>query len=206
MYNSFLKNILDFIFSLIGLIIFFPIIFLLFIILFFTNDGKPLFYQLRPGKNEKVFKIIKFKTMNDKKDEYGNLLSDSDRLTTIGKFIRKTSLDEILQLINILKGEMSFIGPRPLLVRYLPYYTLEEKKRHHVKPGITGLAQVSGRNTIGWDHRLLKDIEYVNNISLALDFKIFIKTFMNVIKSKDIIIDPSSALIDFDELRKNNTK
>lgn len=206
MYTLFFKNIFDFIFSLIGLIVFLPIIVIIFILLLFANKGKPLFYQSRPGKNEKVFKIIKFKTMNDKKDASGKLLSDTERLTPIGKFIRKTSLDEVLQLINVIKGDMSFVGPRPLLIRYLPYYTTEEKKRHSVKPGITGLAQISGRNTIGWDERLAKDIEYVNNISFFLDLKILITTFLNVIKSKDIAVDTNSVIVDFDELRKTKKK
>ena len=206
MYKLFLKSFFDFTLSIVGLIVLLPVILIVFILLFFANKGKPLFYQSRPGKNEKVFKIIKFKTMNDKKDANGKLLPDTDRLTSIGKFIRKTSLDEVLQLINIAKGDMSFVGPRPLLIRYLPYYTAEEKKRHCVKPGITGLAQVSGRNTIGWDERLAKDIEYVDNISFFLDFNILIKTFLKVIKSEDIVIDPSSVLLDFDELRKTKKK
>lgn len=203
MYKLFLKRSFDFIFSFIGLIILSPLIILVYIVLFFANDGKPLFFQTRPGKNEKVFKIIKFKTMNDRKDEKGNLLPDSDRLTKTGAIVRKTSLDELLQLINVLKGEMSFVGPRPLLIRYLPYYTPEEKKRHSVRPGITGLAQISGRNTLNWDERLAKDIEYVDNISFILDLQILIKTVINVLKSKDIIVDPSSGFPDLDIARKN---
>jgi len=191
---------------LIGLIVFLPVIVIIFILLLFANKGKPLFYQLRPGKNENLFKIIKFRTMNDKKDASGKLLPDTERLTLIGKFIRKTSLDEVLQLINVVKGDMSFVGPRPLLIRYLPYYTPEEKKRHSVKPGITGLAQISGRNIIGWDERLAKDIEYVNNISFFLDLKILITTVLKVIKSKDIVVDTNSVLVDFDELRKTKQK
>lgn len=203
MYRTLFKRSFDFILSLFGLIILSPLILVIFIILFFANDGKPLFYQERPGKNEKIFKIIKFKTMNDRKDEKGNLLPDSDRLTKTGAIVRKTSLDELLQLINVLKGEMSFVGPRPLLIRYLPFYTSEEKKRHLVRPGITGLAQVSGRNILNWDERLTKDIEYVENISFKLDVKILFQTLINVIKSKDIVVDPSSGFPDLDIARKN---
>lgn len=140
--------------------------------------------------------------MNDKKDPDGNLLSDAERLTPIGSFVRKTSLDEIPQLINILKGDMSLIGPRPLLSKYLPYYTEEEMKRHDVRPGITGLAQVNGRNTASWDIRLQMDVDYVNNLSFGLDIKIFLLTAIKVFKSEDIVIDPRSIMLDLDEERK----
>lgn len=179
-----------------------PILLLVTILLYFANDGAPFFYQQRPGKNEKTFRIMKFKTMNDKVDENGNLLSDTERLTKTGKFVRKTSLDEIPQMVNILKGDMSLIGPRPLLIRYLPFYTETERKRHSVLPGITGLAQISGRNILKWDDRLAKDCEYVDNISFALDIKIFFTTIKNVLQSKDNVADPRSLMLDLDEERK----
>ncbi len=171
-----------------------PIFLFITFFLFFANNGKPFFVQKRPGKNEKIFEILKFKTMNDKKDEQGNLLPDKDRLTSIGTFLRRTSLDEIPQLINVLRGEMSFIGPRPLLIQYLPYYKENEKIRHSILPGITGLAQVSGRNLLSWDARLAADVEYVKRISFILDVEILIKTIQNVITSKDIVVDPESIM------------
>jgi lipopolysaccharide/colanic/teichoic acid biosynthesis glycosyltransferase len=161
-------------------------------ILFFTNNGKPFFFQSRPGKDEKIFKIIKFKTMNDKKDKNGNLLLDKERLTKMGAFIRKMSLDEIPQLLNVIKGDMSLVGPRPLLVNYLPYYTEFERKRHDVKPGITGLSQINGRNQIFWTERMKLDVEYVENCSFCLDLKILFKTIKNVIKRNNVVIIPSS--------------
>lgn len=145
-----------------------------------VNNGKPFFFQKRPGKNEKVFGIVKFKTMSDKKDAQGNLLPDADRMTKIGSFVRKTSLDEIPQLINVLKGDMSLIGPRPLLVQYLPLYNDEQKRRHEVRPGITGWAQVNGRNAISWKQKFELDIWYVNNISFLLDVKIIFLTVKKV--------------------------
>lgn len=200
---KFIKIFLDFFMALIGLILLMPVFFILTILLTLSNNGKPFFYQKRPGKNEKPFHIIKYKTMNDKVDANGNLLPDGERLTKVGRFIRKTSLDEIPQLINVIKGEMSFIGPRPLLFQYLPYYTPKEKIRHSIRPGITGLAQVSGRNLLDWDDRLQKDIEYVENLSFSLDIKIFFKTIENVIKSKDIVVDPMSTM---DELNVHRSK
>jgi len=157
MYKNFFKRVFDFLAAFFGLLLLSPIFIIVMIGLAFANQGKPFFFQARPGKGERVFKIIKFKSMNDKKDANGNLLSDAERLTPVGAFVRKTSLDEIPQLINILKGDMSLIGPRPLLVAYLPFYTDREKLRHTVRPGITGLAQVNGRNTINWDERLALD-------------------------------------------------
>ena len=208
MYNHFIKRFFDIVSASFGLLILFPIFIIVILSLFFTNKGKPFFFQLRPGKNEKIFKIIKFKTMNDNKDEKGNLLSDSERLTPIGSFIRKTSLDEIPQLLNVLKGEMSLIGPRPLLERYLPYYTVKEKIRHSVRPGITGWAQVNGRNTIDWDKRLEFDTYYVQNLSFILDLKIFIRTIVNVINKKDVVVIPGQLFTTLDNYRKNgnNTK
>lgn len=175
---------------------------LLSIILIFTNNGKPLFFQYRPGKNEKIFKLAKFRTMNDKKDKEGNLLPDCKRLTKTGRFIRKTSLDELPQLFNILLGHMSLVGPRPLLLNYLPFYTEYERKRHIVRPGITGLAQVNGRNMLNWDKRLSFDVEYVRNISFSLDFKILIMTIIKVFSSKDIVIDPESIMKNLDDERR----
>jgi undecaprenyl phosphate N,N'-diacetylbacillosamine 1-phosphate transferase len=172
MYVIFFKRIIDFYSSLIGLLLLSPLFVMVGIGLYFANNGKPFFFQLRPGKNEKLFKIIKFKTMNDKKDAEGNLLSDELRLTKIGSFVRKTSLDEIPQLLNVLKGDMSLIGPRPLLPQYLPLYSEEQKKRHQVKPGITGWAQVNGRNAISWEQKFKYDVWYVTECSFVLDIKI----------------------------------
>lgn len=186
MYKSYLKRPLDFLVALIGLIVLLPIFLLVIIGLFFANNGKPFFFQSRPGLNEKIFKIIKFKTMNDKTDFQGNLLSDSDRLTPIGAFVRKTSLDEIPQLINVLKGDMSLIGPRPLLPQYLSLYNVTQKRRHDVRPGITGWAQVNGRNAISWQKKLELDVWYVDNLSLLVDLKVFFLTFKKVFKSEGI--------------------
>lgn len=180
MYKLFFKNMLDFLSALIGLSLLSPILVLVTLGLYFANNGKPFFFQLRPGKNEKVFKIIKFKTMNDKKDAQGNLLSDEQRLTKIGKFVRRTSLDELPQLINVLKGDMSLIGPRPLLPQYLPLYSEEQKKRHQVKPGITGWAQVNGRNAISWEQKFEYDVWYVTECSFVLDIKIVLMTLKKV--------------------------
>lgn len=186
MYKNFFKRIIDFILSFIGLIFFSPVLSIFAIILVITNKGKPFFIQQRPGKNEKIFKLIKFKTMTDKKDENGNLLPDEKRLTKIGKIIRKTSIDELPQLINVLKGDMSLIGPRPLLVEYLPLYNTFQKRRHEVKPGITGWAQVNGRNAISWQKKFEFDVWYVDNISFLLDIKILLLTLKKVIKPEGI--------------------
>ena len=203
MYKSFFKRLVDIIIALIGLLIFSPLFLVLTIALFFANQGRPFFFQARPGKNERIFRIVKFKSMNDKKNPQGNLLPDADRLTPIGAFVRKTSLDEIPQLINVLKGDMSLIGPRPLLVRYLPYYTEREKLRHTVRPGITGWAQVNGRNTINWDERLELDAQYVENLSLKIDIKIILKTIEKVISRKDIVIIPGELFTTLDNYRKD---
>ncbi|WP_103865530.1 sugar transferase [Aquimarina sp. I32.4] len=204
MYKLFIKRSLDFCVALSLLFLISPIFLLLTVFLVMANNGKPFFVQRRPGENEKIFSIIKFKTMNDKKDTKGKLLPDKDRLTNVGVFVRKTSLDEIPQLINVLKGEMSFIGPRPLLIKYLPYYSKEEQMRHSVRPGITGLAQVSGRNILNWDDRLAMDVNYVDNISASLDLKIIIRTIKNVLTSKDVVVDPNSVILDLDEYRTKN--
>lgn len=196
-YTVFLKPLFDKIFALILLICSSPLTIPVTIILWFANNGKPFFVQKRPGKNEEIFSLIKFKTMNDKKDENGELLPDSVRLTWIGKFVRKTSLDEIPQMINVLKGNMSLIGPRPLLVQYLPLYNYEQKKRHLVKPGITGWAQVNGRNAIDWDKKFELDVWYVNNISFGLDVKIFLKTIINIVSSSGISQDGEATMSTF---------
>lgn len=180
MYKNFFKRLFDFIIALIGLIVLSPIFILVTIGLYVANQGKPFFFQTRPGKDEKLFRIVKFKTMNDKKDSEGNLLSDAERLTTIGRFVRKTSLDEIPQLLNVLKGDMSLIGPRPLLVQYLPLYNAEQKKRHDVRPGITGWAQVNGRNAISWEQKFAYDVWYVDKCSFLLDIKIVVLTLKKV--------------------------
>ena len=186
MYKIYLKRFLDFFAALIGLLLLSPIFLLATIGLFFANNGKPFFFQTRPGKNEKLFQIIKFKTMNDKKDAAGNLLSDAERLTPIGSFVRKTSLDEIPQLLNVLKGDMSLIGPRPLLIQYLPLYDAVQKKRHHIRPGITGWAQVNGRNAISWEQKFEYDVWYVENCTFALDVKILFLTVKKVFQSEGI--------------------
>ena len=203
MYKVFFKRVLDLILSILGFTVLFPVFVLIWAILLFVNKGKPFFLQPRPGKNERIFNILKFKTMTDKKGEDGKLLPDELRVTKFGTFLRKSSLDEIPQLLSIIKGDMSLVGPRPLRVRYLPYYTKEEQIRHTVRPGITGLAQISGRNNLDWDTRLQKDIEYVKNLSFALDLKIIFQTAIKVISRKDVALDAESGIPDFDEFRKN---
>lgn len=180
MYAKFFKPVSDRILASVGFLLLSPIFIFVTIGLFFANGGKPFFFQLRPGRNGKIFKIIKFKTMNDKVDENGNLLPDVDRLTKIGNFVRKTSLDEIPQLLNVIKGDMSLIGPRPLLPQYLELYNDFQMRRHEVKPGITGWAQVNGRNAISWQKKFEYDVWYVDNISFALDVKIFFLTLKKV--------------------------
>ncbi|MEL0456407.1 sugar transferase [Flavobacteriaceae bacterium SZ-1-7] len=202
MYKTTIKPLIDFTIALISIIILSPVIILTTLLLFIVNGGKPFFIQERPGRNERIFNIIKFKTMNDKTDADGNLLSDSERLTKVGLFVRKASIDEIPQLFNVLKGDMSIIGPRPLLPRYLPYYTNEERMRHQVKPGITGLAQVNGRNFLDWEPRLKLDIAYVQKISFKTDLKILVKTIYKVLASKDIATDATKVQPYLDELRK----
>ena len=197
-YKKYFKRLGDIVASTIALLLLSPIFIIISLLLLIVNDGKPFFTQKRPGKNEAIFTILKFKSMNDKKDANGNLLPNAERLN----IIRKTSLDEIPQLLNVLKGDMSLIGPRPLLIRYLPYYTEEEKVRHSIRPGITGLAQVSGRNLLGWDTRLALDIEYAKNISLALDFKILLKTIKKALTSSDVVTDQADYMLDLDEQRK----
>ena len=186
MYKNFIKPAIDFVLAVVGFLFLSPVFVLVTIGLFFANDGKPFFFQLRPGKNGKIFKIIKFKTMTDKKDENGNLLPDADRLTKIGSFVRKTSLDEIPQLLNVIKGDMSLVGPRPLLPKYLELYNDFQRRRNEVKPGITGWAQVNGRNSISWEKKFEYDVWYVDNVSFLLDIKILILTVLKVVKSEGI--------------------
>ena len=186
MYKLFFKRILDFMLALFGLMLLSPLLVLVTIALYFANEGKPFFFQLRPGLSGFIFKIIKFKTMNDKKDLAGNLLSDAERLTKMGSFVRKTSLDEIPQLLNVIKGDMSLIGPRPLLPEYLPLYNVVQQKRHAVTPGITGWAQVNGRNAISWKQKFEYDVWYVDHISLFLDLKILFLTVKKVLVREGI--------------------
>jgi len=196
-YVSFFKPLIDVVVALIVFLALSPVFIIVTILLAIANSGKPFFFQLRPGKNERIFKVIKFKTMNDRKDKNGQLLPDAVRLTPLGKFIRKTSLDEIPQMLNVIKGDMSLIGPRPLLVEYLPLYNETQRKRHDVKPGITGWAQVNGRNTISWSQKFEYDVWYVNNVSFALDFKILLLTIRNVIKSEGISSETSATMEKF---------
>ena len=186
MYKIFFKPLLDFVLSFLGLIISSPIFLIVFIALLLANKGKVFFLQKRPGKNEEIFKIIKFRTMNDKKDAHGNLLPDEERLTTIGKLVRKTSLDEIPQLINVLLGNMSLIGPRPLLPEYLPLYNDVQKKTHLIKPGITGWAQINGRNAVEWEKKFIFDVWYVENLSFLLDLQIMFLTLKKVLKLEGV--------------------
>ncbi|QWX84793.1 sugar transferase [Cellulophaga sp. HaHaR_3_176] len=201
MYKLFFKRFLDFLIALSFLLILSPVFVIITIISIFLN-GSPFFTQKRPGKNEKVFSVLKFKTMTDKKDKNGVLLPDDKRLTQFGSILRKTSLDEIPQLINVLKGDMSLIGPRPLLVQYLPYYTKEESLRHTVRPGITGLAQISGRNYLQWEEKFAFDIEYVKGLSFKNDLKIIFKTINKVIKGSDVAVASNEVSEYFDAYRK----
>ncbi|HOI80147.1 MAG TPA: sugar transferase [Petrimonas sp.] len=186
MYRNFIKPFFDFLISITLLLVLSPIFLVLIIVLTLNNSGKPFFFQTRPGKNARLFKVIKFKTMNDKKDVSGTLLPPAQRITSVGRFIRSTSLDEIPQLLNVIKGDMSLVGPRPLRVEYLPLYSAFQARRHEVKPGITGWAQVNGRNSLTWEEKFKLDVWYVDNQSLWLDLKILFLTFWKVIARKDI--------------------
>lgn len=186
MYKNYIKPFIDFLVALTVLLIISPLLLIITLLLAFANNGKPFFFQNRPGENGRIFRIVKFKTMTDEKDSNGNLLPDSKRLTAVGKFVRKTSIDEIPQLWNVLKGEMSIVGPRPLLPEYLDIYNGRQKKRHLVKPGITGWAQVNGRNAISWNQKFEYDVWYVEHISFQLDLKILLKTVKKVLVSEGI--------------------
>ncbi len=195
MYKHFFKRLFDFILALIGFIIISPVFIIVWIWLIIANKGAgAFFFQKRPGKNEKIFKVIKFKTMTDERDPHGKLLPDADRLTKIGRFVRSTSLDEIPQLLNVIKGDMSLIGPRPLLVQYLSLYSDFQKRRHEVRPGITGWAQVNGRNAISWEQKFNYDVWYVDHLSLSLDIKILLKTIQKVFNREGISSDTSATM------------
>jgi undecaprenyl phosphate N,N'-diacetylbacillosamine 1-phosphate transferase len=194
MYQKFFKRPFDFILAVIGSIGALPILILAAILLTIANQGTPFFFQARPGKNGRIFTIVKFKTMNDKKDEQGQLLPDAERLTTIGRLIRKSSIDEIPQLWNVLKGDMSLVGPRPLLPEYLPLYNDFQKRRHEVRPGITGWAQVNGRNAVSWQQKFEYDVWYVDHISFLLDVKILLLTVKKVFKKEGIAVEGASVI------------
>lgn len=186
MYSPHLKRLFDLLVATILFLVLLPLVLVVTLGLAIANRGQPFFFQTRPGKDERLFRIIKFKTMNDQKDANGNLLPDADRLTPWGRIVRKTSLDEIPQLINVIKGDMSLIGPRPLLVQYLPLYNETQKQRHHIRPGITGWAQVNGRNTLSWEDKFEYDVWYVQNCSFTLDMKILWLTLVKVFRSEGI--------------------
>lgn len=207
MYRKFFKRFLDIVISLLFILCFWWL-YIVIVILVRVKLGSPvLFKQDRPGLNEKIFKMYKFRTMTDEKDKDGNLLPDAERLTKFGKFLRSTSLDEIPEFFNILKGDMSLIGPRPLLVQYLEYYTTDEKKRHNVRPGISGWAQVNGRNSLSWEEKFKYDIEYVEKLSLLFDFKIVLLTIKKVLKREDISdFKEENKEIDFDKYREMEKK
>ena len=204
MYKKCFKRVIDFVLSLISLIILSPILFVLIILGTVFMRGNPFFTQERPGKDEKNFKLIKFRTMDNQKDKDGNFLPDNIRLNKYGRFLRSTSLDELPELINIIKGDMAIIGPRPLLPRDVAYMSIKQHKRHNVRPGLTGLAQCSGRNSMNWDEKLSTDVEYVDNISLLLDGKIFVKTVLKVLKREDVEFDEGADmdLKDWNELKR----
>ena len=201
MYRDFFKRGIDFLIALVALVCISPVLAVVTIWLHFANKGAGAFFlQERPGLHGKIFKIIKYKTMTDERDAEGNLLPDKDRITVVGKFVRKTSIDELPQLINVLKGDMALIGPRPLLPEYLPYYTERERLRHTVRPGISGWAQVNGRNHVLWEERFEYDAYYAEHLSFAMDIRIIIMTFKKVIQRKDIEASPN--LMNFDEYRR----
>ena len=205
MYKKCVKRCLDFILSLCGIIVLSPILIVLAVLVRVKLGSPVLFHQERPGRHEKIFRLYKFRSMTDEKDAEGKLLPDEVRLTRFGKLLRSTSLDELPELFNILKGDMSLIGPRPLLVRYLPYYTEQERHRHDVRPGLTGLAQVNGRNALGWEDRFRYDLDYVNHISFGLDLKIIGMTVGKVLKRSGTLSGADQTVADFDEYRREQT-
>lgn len=202
-YEKYIKRPLDCVLAACALLILSPLLGVVALLVRVKLGVPVIFRQERPGRNERIFRLYKFRTMTDARDEKGELLSDSKRLTKIGSVLRRTSLDELPELINILKGDMSFIGPRPLLVRYLPYYTEREKRRHEVRPGLSGLAQVSGRNYIGWNKRLELDVQYVDKITFVGDLKIIVQTIKNVLWQKDVAVDTDAVEPALDAERKN---
>ena len=204
MYKFFLKRLLGFLGALVAIILLSPLFIVVTIWLHFANKGAgAFFYQERPGKDEKIFKVIKFKSMTDERDANGKLLPDKDRITAVGRIVRKTSIDELPQLFNVLKGDMALIGPRPLLVEYLPYYTEREKLRHTVRPGISGWAQVHGRNNAGWNNKLEYDAYYVEHLSLWMDCRVILMTVKNVLSGKDVNVVPSAKGCKLNEERKD---
>ncbi len=206
MYRKVIKRFLDIILSLLGIIVLSPVYLVLFIFVRIKLGTPVLFSQERPGRNEKIFKLYKFRTMTNKVDEDGNLLPDEKRLTKFGRLLRSTSLDELPELFNILKGDMSLIGPRPLLVRYLPFYSKDEHHRHDVRPGLTGLAQINGRNALGWEDRFRLDLEYVNELSFLMDMKVLIKTIGKVLKKSDTLSGEDQVIADLDVERANHNQ
>lgn len=206
MYKKFFKRFFDIILSLIAIIILSPVYLIISVLILIFMGWPILFKQPRPGKNEKIFNMYKFRTMTNKKDKDGNLLPDEQRLPKFGRFLRKTSLDELPEMFCILNGSMSFVGPRPLLVKYLPYYTKEEHHRHDVRPGLTGWAQANGRNLVNWDDRFKLDLEYVNNISLKMDIKVILKTISVVLKREGITDGKTETMTFLDEERKGKCK
>lgn len=187
MYKNYLKRVIDFTIALLALLVIWPFLLIIYIWLTIANKGAgAIFYQERPGKDAKIFKVMKFKTMTDERDAEGNLLPDAERLTKVGKFVRSTSIDELPQLINVLKGDMALIGPRPLLVQYLPLYSKEQARRHEVRPGITGWAQCNGRNAISWTKKFELDVWYVDHVSLLTDLKVIVITIKKVLMRADI--------------------
>lgn len=203
MYKHFFKRVIDFFLSLLALLLIGWFLIIVYIWLTIANKGAgAFFFQERPGKDERLFKIIKFKTMTDDRDADGNLLPDKDRITRVGRIIRKLSIDELPQLINVLKGDMAFIGPRPLLPEYLPWYTEREKLRHTVRPGISGWAQVNGRNNLSWDEKLALDVYYVEHLSLGMDVRVVLKTIVNVLEHKDVNVIPGMRLGKLDDVRR----
>lgn len=207
MYKHFFKRLLDILISGLALLLIGWFLILVAIFLHFANKGAgAFFFQERPGKDEKIFRIIKFKTMTDEKDENGNLLPDKDRITKVGAVVRKLSIDELPQIINVFKGDMSFIGPRPLLPEYLPWYTEREKLRHTVRPGMSGWAQVNGRNNLSWDEKLALDVYYVEHLSFGMDIKVILKTIVNVIKHKDVNVVPGLRLGKLSDVREKEQR
>ena len=206
MYKHFFKRILDIIISFLALLVLSPFLIVVIVWLHFANKGTGVFFlQERPGKDEKIFKIVKFKTMTDERDAEGNLLPDRERITPIGRVIRKLSIDELPQLVNVLKGDMALIGPRPLLPEYLPFYTEKERLRHTVCPGITGWAQCHGRNNLSWDDKLALDVYYIENVSMLMDIKVMFQTIKNVLGGKDVNVVPSMKGGKLSDERKNKT-
>ena len=201
-YKYFGKRVLDIILAIIALIILSPVYLVVSILVFIFMGWPILFKQPRPGKDEKIFNMYKFRSMNNKRDANGNLLPDSDRLPMFGRIIRKISLDELPEIFLVLIGKMSIVGPRPLPVKYLPYYTEKEHQRHSVRPGLTGLAQVNGRNNLNWDKRFALDVEYVDNVSFFLDIKMILTTIVQVFKTSDVSVRGTGKIIDFDEYRR----